>query len=108
MSKRETSEEVVKFFGQSFSHSEYRLAKRHNRLRWIAAMGVGIPVFVFTLVTLGMLYTMVISSFVLPAIYTAATQFFPGSKKYGTPLYKRFEQYLVLEKGRKQLSANND
>ncbi len=92
--------------GGSFIESQYVLARRHNFLRWGLSMGIGIPVFVVMLVTLGVIVASLASLFVLPAIYGAATSFFPGSKLYGSVLYKKYEQKRTADAFKRKLDAS--
>ncbi len=86
----------IKHLGRFFTESEYQLAKRHNAIRWIISMGLGIP----ALLILAWLFSFLIAVFIamalLPSVYFGATAALPGSKKHGTTLYKRYHSSRSL------------
>ena len=97
-----SQEPSAQIFGKTITESEYFLAKRHNACRWGLSMIVGIPVFLILVFTIGGLKGFIVSLFVLPAIYEGATRLFPGSRKHGSTLYKKYGKTLATEKLKKK------
>ena len=81
----------MQHIGRYFSESEYQLANRHNAIRWFICMGVGIPGIVVLAALLGFYLALFISIGAFPGIYFFVTNLFPGSKKHGPVLYKRYK-----------------
>lgn len=93
-------EPSVTHLGQRFTESEYVLARKHNTYRWIVSMGAGIPALLLLTIALGFARAMIVCAFLLPAVFEGATRFFPGSRKHGTALFKKYESRRKVEQHR--------
>lgn len=102
------NEPHIEYLGRTFSESEYLKAVKHNRLRWMMSMGLGIPAFLILTSMFSFLVAVGISMGVLPGIYFTATAIFPGSKKHGTVLFDRYKSQRNITLQRFEKTSNSE
>ncbi len=104
--RRSDAELSLTLYGKIFTETDYHRARRHNLLRWVVSMILGIPALILLIVLFSFLYGAIICGFVLPGIFAAMTRLFPCSKNYGTTIYKKFASYRELQRHREKHSAD--
>ena len=81
-------------YGGTITESEYQLAIRHNKLAWTFMLGAGIPLLIILAVISAFTFRRLL--YVAPAflapLYPIAYRLFPGAKKHGTGLFRKYEQ----------------
>ena len=104
---RRDAELSLTLYGKTFTETDYRRARRHNVLRWLMSMSLGIPVLILLIVLLSsVFYAALAGSVVLPGIFAGMTRIFPCSKDHGTTIFKKFASYRELHRHRRNHCAD--